>query len=134
MAEDVNLPKLPDGQRWWVLDVRRRNNKGTYTFRVFAAATGCKEADARANYNVSDRNLDKALMETAIRKGEVLDEFDWEPVTTLLELVRVDQVGTELCIANRDGDLLAMLKEHHFFLDEFADNNFLVVGGSVHFS
>ena len=110
-----------------------RYNLGTKaSFRVFEAVVGQSEEEAISNSKISDEKLDKTLMESAIRSGRIEDEFDWEPVSTLVKHLSASSVRTEADVAELDKVLLGMLVEHDFFIDDFEDDPQIAVGGGIY--
>ena len=126
------MPSLEDNLRWWVIESERFNLESKAPFRVFKAVVARSEEAAIEHLRISDDKLDKTLMNAAIRAGKIEDEFDWEPVSTLVRHLSVSSVTTEAEVAERNEALLDMLKEHDFFLDEFKEDPQMAVGGGIY--
>lgn len=109
------LPILENGLKWWVIESERCNLESKSSFRIYHAVVAKCEEIAIEYLQISDEELDRTLMNAAIRAGEIQDEFDWEPVSTLVRHLSISSVRTEVEVAKRDEVLLGMLKEHHFF-------------------
>jgi hypothetical protein len=125
-------PVFTDGRKWWGVESVRKNRDTGETFRVFEAVTGHDEAAARANVAESDKRLDEELMRTAIRKGDVQGEWDWETFSAVIERRRVTLVTSSAQIAAIDPGLLAMLRSHEFFFDELEEDAATAIGGGVY--
>ena len=128
----VILPVFENGLKWWVIESEGYNLGTKTSFRVFEAVVAQTEEEAIENLKVSDEKLDKNLMKSAIRRGEIEDEVAWEPVSKLVKHLSVSLVQTRADVASLDKVLLNMLIEHNFFLDDFADDPQSSVGGGVY--
>jgi hypothetical protein len=117
---------------WWVIESLRFNNRSSTRFRVFEAAVGRTEEEAILHAKIADERLEAALMRTAIRRGEVVDQYEWQPVSRLIEHLSITRVTTEEEIASLDAMLLAMLQEHDFFLSDIEEDPATVVGGGIY--
>lgn len=126
------LPPLDGQLKWWVIESQRFNLASQSTFRVFDAVIAENEQAAIENLRDSDEKLGKTLMQSAIRNGKIHDESGWEPVSTLVQHLSISAVTTQAEIAKRDPELLGMLLEHEFFLDEFKDDPKMAVGGGIY--
>ena len=126
------MPSLDGNLKWWVIESERFNLESKASFRVFEAVIAQTEEMAIEHLRISDEKLDKSLMNSAIRAGKVEDEFDWEPVSTHVRYLSVSSVTTEAEVAERDEELLGMLKGHDFFLDEFKEDPHMAVGGGIY--
>lgn len=126
------MPSLDGQLKWWVIESERFNVASQLSFRVFDAVIAQNEEIAIENLRVSDENLDKTLMEAAIRNGKIEDESSWEPVSTLVKHLSVSSVTNQAEVAERDPELLDMLLEHEFFLEEFRDDPQMSVGGGIY--
>ena len=126
------MPTLDGNLKWWVIESERFNLESKSSFRVFEAVVAQSEEAALEHLRISDEKLDKTLMNAAIRTGKIEDEFEWEPVSTHVRHLSVSSVTTEAEVAERDEVLLGMLKEHHFFLDEFKEDPQMAVGGGIY--
>lgn len=71
-------------------------------------------------------------MRAAIRKGDAQDEWDWEPVSKVVEVLALTHVATEEQIEALDPMLLEMLRSHEYFLDEIAEDPAMAIGGGVY--
>ncbi|MCB5199816.1 hypothetical protein LGQ03_11265 [Loktanella sp. TSTF-M6] len=83
------MPSLDDNLKWWVIESERFNLESKASFRVFDAVVAQSEEMAIEHLRISDEKLDKSLMNSAIRAGKIVDEFDWEPVSTLVRHLSV---------------------------------------------
>lgn len=117
---------------WWVIESKRSNLRSKTTFRVFEAVIGNSEEEAIKHSDISDARLDAALMNSAIRRGDIKDRCEWQPVSRLVEYLSVLPVQTEKEIEDQDPVLLGMLLEHDFFLDEFAEDAQTAIGGGIY--
>lgn len=126
------LPSLDDNLKWWLIESERFNLESSASFRVFEAVVAQSEEAAIEHLRISDEKLDKTLMNAAIRAGKIEDEFEWEPISTLVRHLSVSSVTTEAEVAERDEFLLGMLKEHDFFLDEFKEDPQIAIGGGIY--
>lgn len=126
------MPALEGHLKWWVIESERFNLASKTSFRVFEAVVAQSQEIAIENLRVSDEKLDKSLMAAAIQAGKIEDEFDWEPVSTLVRHMSVSSVTTQAEVAERDEVLLDMLRDHEFFLDDFRDDPQMSVGGGVY--
>lgn len=126
------MPSLDRNLKWWVIESERFNLESKVSFRVFEAVVAQSEEAAIEHLRISKEKLDETLMNAAIRAGKIEDEFEWEPVSTHVRHLSVSSVATEAEVAERDEMLLGMLKEHHFFLDEFKEDPQMVVGGGIY--
>ena len=124
------LPTLSAENLWWVIESVRRNGDGP--FRVFHAVIGRDADEALKNLAESDVRLDEEMMQAAIRAGKIEDEWDWEPLSVLLEHRSVSCVRSQEDVSAIDGGLLGMLRNHAFFIDDFREDASCAVGGSVH--
>lgn len=125
------MPSLDGNLKWWVIESERFNLESKASFRVFEAVVAQSEEAAIENLRMAEEKLDKTLMNAAIHAGKIEDEFEWEPVSTLVKHLSVSSVTTEAEIAERDEVLLGMLKGHDFFLDEFKEEPQMAVGGGI---
>jgi len=126
------MPSLEDNLQWWVIESERFNLESNASFREFEAVIAPNEEMAIEHLRVSDEKLDQSLMNSAIRAGKIVDEFDWEPISKHVRHLSVSMVSEESEVAKLDKVLLSMLKEHHFFLDEFKEDPQMAVGGGVY--
>lgn len=126
------MPALDGNLKWWVIESERFNLESKTSFRVFEAVIAQNERMAIEHLRISDEELDKSLMDSAIRAGKITDEFDWEPISTHVQHLSILSVATEAEVAERDEVLLEMLKEHDFFLDEFKEDPQMAIGGGIY--
>lgn len=126
------LPVFEHGLKWWVIESERFNLGTKTSFRAFEAVVAQTAEGALANLEAADEKLDKSLMESAIRSGKIEDEYEWEPVSTLVKHMFVSPVSTESDVSELDTVLLSMLLEHEFFVDDFRDDPQIAVGGGVY--
>lgn len=126
------MPPLEGNYKWWVIESERFNLETKSSFRVFEAVIAESKEMAIEHLRISKERLDKTLMNAAIRAGRIEDEFDWEPISTLVRHLSVSSVTTEADVAELDEALLGMLKAHDFFLDEFKDDPQISVGGGIY--
>ncbi|MGR3712479.1 MAG: hypothetical protein ACU0A6_05105 [Shimia sp.] len=96
------MPSLDDNLKWWVIESERFNLESKASFRIFDAVIAKSEKMAIEHLRISDEKVDKSLMNSAIRAGKIVDEFDWEPVSTLVRHLSVLSVTTEAEVAERD--------------------------------
>ena len=127
-----SLPVLKNGMSWWVIESKRYNLSAKTTFRVFEAVIAHSEDQAISHAKVSDARLNAALMNAAIRRGEIEDQFEWQPISRLVEYLSIVQVWNDHQIENLDPVLLGMLQEHDFFLDEFSEDAQSAIGGGIY--
>ncbi|MEB2846999.1 hypothetical protein GAO09_16225 [Rhizobiales bacterium RZME27] len=128
----TSLPTLADDRGWWVVESLKINNRSQEQFRVFEATSGRTEEEAVLHANTSDELLDAQLMGSAIRRGEIVDHFEWQPVSDLIKRLSIKRVTTEEEISSLDPMLLDMLREHEFFLSDIEENSATVIGGGTY--
>lgn len=128
------LPPLSDGRDWWIIESLRFNNKSNIRFRVFQSVVGRTNEEAILHMKIADERLDAELMRLAIRRGDIADQYEWQPVSELIEHISITRVTTEDEIASLDITLLDMLQEHHFFLLDIEENPATVIGGGIYAS
>lgn len=130
--EGTPLPDVLPGQLWWVAERRMQNTRSGEIFRIFEAVIALDKATARAHLAAADAQLDAVLMKQALRRGDLVDEYDWTPASRELACLQLTRVQTEEQIAALDPALLDMLKEHDFFRADFAGTPDMAVGGGVY--
>ena len=108
------------------------NNISQAQFRVFQATCGETEEKADLHVKLADQRLDAELMGLAIRQGEIIDHFEWQPISDLLKHLSITRVTNEEEIYAMDPILLGMLQEHDFFLSDFEENSATVIGGGIY--
>lgn len=109
-----------------------QNTRSGEVFRIFEAVIAPDKAIARAHLAAADAQLDAVLMKQALRRGDLVDEYDWTPASRELACLQLTPVKTEEQIAALDPALLDMLKEHDFFRADFAGTPDMAVGGGVY--
>lgn len=128
----TSLPDTLPNHRWWVIERRMENRQSGERFRIFEAVIAPDKATARAHLAAADARLDAVLMKQAIRRGDVMDAYDWQPVSRELAVLTLAPVRSEEEIAALDPALLQMLQEHAFFVADFQDSPDMAVGGGVY--
>ena len=126
------LPDTLPNHRWWVIERRMENRQSAKRFRIFEAVVAPDKATARAHLAAADARLDMVLMKQAIRRGDVMDAYDWQPVSRELAVLTLGPVRSEEEIAALDPALLKMLQEHAFFVADFQDSPDMAVGGGIY--
>lgn len=126
------LPETLTKHHWWVIERRMENRQSAEQFRIFEAVIAPDKATARAHLAAADAQLDAVLMKQAIRAGEVTDAYDWTPVSREIACLSLKKVHSEEEIAALDPTLLAMLKDHQFFVADFLSSPQMAVGGDVY--
>lgn len=126
------LPVLLGNRSWWVIESLKISNISQAQFRVFQATCGETEEEADLHVKLADQRLDAELMGLAIRQGEIIDHFEWQPISDLIKHLSITRVTTEEEIYAMDPILLGMLQEHDFFLSDFEENSATVIGGGIY--
>ena len=126
------LPDILPNHRWWVIERRMENRQSAERFRIFEAVVAPDKATARAHLAAADARLDMVLMKQAIRRGDVMDAYDWQPVSRELAVLTLVPVRSEEEIAALDPALLKMLQEHAFFVADFQESPDMAVGGGIY--
>ena len=124
----MKLFQLPQGQHWWAVLSRMTGRDGP--FLIWHLCWGRDEDEVAANMAEADARLDRTMMEHAIRKGEIDDEAEWEPRSTLIRHQRMIRVETLEEVEACDPGLAEMLREHECFVVEFEADGPGVIGGS----
>ncbi|WP_170563516.1 hypothetical protein [Ruegeria atlantica] len=117
---------------WWVVESKRLNLSTETTFRVFEAVIANSKEQAIHHAKISDSRLNTALMNAAIRRGDIEGQDEWQPISQLVERLSILPVLTQEEIAAFDPVLLGMLLEHEFFIDEFSEDPEMAVGGGIY--
>ncbi len=125
----MNLFQLPADQAWWVVQSLRSGKQGL--FHIWELSWGKTPDEAQKNVEESDVRLDQSLMNRAIERGDIVDEYDWEPVSRLKSYVSVTKVSCLEEIRAIDDVPFGMLRSHENFVLEMEAEGPFVVGGGV---
>ncbi|SOC05244.1 hypothetical protein SAMN05877809_103409 [Rhodobacter sp. JA431] len=128
----TELPVLSEDRKWWVIESLRSKTGSGEKFRAFHAAIGQSSKEALAHVQKADLAQESALMEQAIKAGQIEDEWAWEPPSCLISRMQVVSVRSEEEIAALDPDLLSMLKGHAFFMEDFEADPATAIGGGIY--
>ena len=126
------VPALDGDLKWWIIESQRLNLTSKSTFRDFNAVIAENEDAAIENLRISDDELNETLMKADIRNGKIGDEAEWKPLSTLVKHLSVSPVTTEDDITEREPELLEMLLEHDFFLEEFKEDPKMAIAGGIY--
>ncbi len=124
------LAPLPNGQGWWVLQSIIESNEQRW--RIFHLAWGVNAEDAAQHYAEDAAALDATLMQSAIDRGDIVDEHDWEPSSNLIEHEKITRVHTMRDVKKLDRGLADMLREHDGFASEIENDGPSVIGGGFY--
>ena len=125
------LVALPDGQGWWVLQSIIASPAGQ-RWRIFHLSWGRDADEAARNYDLDAAELEKSLIGAAMAQGDIEDESEWEPPSTLVEHERIVRVKTLRDVKRIDRGLADMLREHEGFALEIESNGPTVIGGGFY--
>ncbi|MGI9369435.1 MAG: hypothetical protein ACR2O2_11425 [Ruegeria sp.] len=125
----MKLFKLPSGQAWWVVQSLRNGKQGL--FHTWELSWSTTPEEARKNVEESDARLDQSLMDRAIMRDDIVNEYEWEPVSRLKNYVSVTEVSSLEEIRVIDDVLFGMLHSHENFALEMGAEGPFVVGGGV---
>jgi hypothetical protein len=127
----MNFFPLAPRQFWWMVRSQRTGKHGK--FYIWHLVWGETEEEAFKHLADSDTQLDKTLMEHALRRGEISDHSEWTSLSTLLCHTETHKVSTLREIEARDSTLHGMLVEHDCFVHEMSENDPSVIGGGFEF-
>jgi hypothetical protein len=127
MSAKTPLFKLPSDQSWWAVQSLMKGTESL--FRIWHLVWGRNEEEAAVNFAADHEELDRSLMNGAIRRGEIASESEWVSLSRLISHERMVRVTTIDEVERLDKVLAAMLREHEGFEIEFAKEGPSVIGG-----
>jgi len=121
---------LPPVQTEWFVESFVKTQIGEF-WRTWNLLWGQGPAEVAKTYTAQITALHETLMQTAIRKGDIEDENDWDPPSTLQSDTSFMPVATIQDVAAEDPGHAAMLRTREGFALEFAAEGPFMVGGTV---